>query len=479
MASTLTDRLSRLVKTMRGEARITETNVQDMLREVRMALLEADVALPVVRDFIARVKDKALGQDVVGSLSPGQALVGIVHRELTATMGETDEHGALKPVAELNFAVQPPAVILMAGLQGAGKTTTTAKLAKHLIEKRKKKVLTVSADVYRPAAIEQLKTVTRQAGAEWFESTPQQKPHDIALAALDHARRHYFDVLLVDTAGRLGIDEALMAEIRDLHAVLKPIETLFVVDAMQGQDAVNTAKAFKDALPLTGVVLTKLDGDSRGGAALSVRQVTGAPIKFAGVSEKIDGLEVFDAERHAGRVLGMGDIVALVEQVQSNVDIKAAQKLADKVKSGGNFDLNDFLAQISQMKNMGGLAGLMDKLPSQLSAKAAGADMDRAERDVRRMEGIICSMTPLERRKPELIKASRKRRIASRRRRAGAGRQPHAQPVRADAGHDEEDEGRRPDEDDEAHGRRRRLPALSALTAPRCRRRAGPRHGRP
>ena len=413
MASTLTDRLSRLVKTMRGEARITESNVQDMLREVRMALLEADVALPVVRDFIARVKDKALGQDVVGSLSPGQALVGIVHRELTATMGETDEHGALKPVAELNFATQPPAVILMAGLQGAGKTTTTAKLAKHLIEKRKKKVLTVSADVYRPAAIEQLKTVTRQAGAEWFESTPQQKPHDIAVAALDHAKRHYFDVLLVDTAGRLGIDEALMAEIRDLHAVLKPIETLFVVDAMQGQDAVNTAKAFKDALPLTGVVLTKLDGDSRGGAALSVRQVTGAPIKFAGVSEKIDGLEVFDAERHAGRVLGMGDILALVEQVQSNVDIKAAQKLADKVKSGGGFDLNDFLAQISQMKNMGGLAGLMDKLPSQLSAKAAGADMDRAERDVRRMEGIICSMTPLERRKPELIKASRKRRIAT------------------------------------------------------------------
>ena len=413
MASTLSDRLSRLVKTMRGQARITEDNVQDMLREVRMALLEADVALPVVRDFIARVKGKALGQEVVGSLSPGQALVGIVHRELTATMGEVDDQGALKPVAELNLATQPPAVILMAGLQGAGKTTTTAKLAKHLIEKRKKKVLTVSADVYRPAAIEQLKTVTRQAGAEWFASTPEQKPREIALAALDHAKRHYMDVLLVDTAGRLGIDEALMAEIRELHAVLQPIETLFVVDAMQGQDAVNTAKAFKDALPLTGVILTKLDGDARGGAALSVRQITGAPIKFAGVSEKIDGLEVFDAERHAGRVLGMGDIVALVEQVQSNVDIKVAQKLADKVKSGGSFDLNDFLAQISQMKNMGGLAGLMDKLPSQLSAKAAGADMDRAERDVRRMEGIICSMTPLERRKPELIKASRKRRIAS------------------------------------------------------------------
>ena len=405
MASTLSERLSRLVKTMRGQARITESNVQDMLREVRMALLEADVALPVVRDFIARVKDKALGQEVVGALNPGQALVGIVHKELAATMGEG--------VADIDLATQPPAVILMAGLQGAGKTTTTAKLAKFLIEKRKKKVLTVSADVYRPAAIEQLKTVSAQAGAQWFASMPEQKPRDIALAALDHAKRHFFDVLLVDTAGRLGIDEALMAEIRELHAVLRPVETLFVVDAMQGQDAVNTAKAFKDALPLTGVVLTKLDGDARGGAALSVRQVTGTPIKFAGVSEKIDGLELFDADRHAGRVLGMGDIVALVEQVQTNVDMRAAQKLADKVKSGGAFDLNDFLAQISQMKNMGGLAGLMDKLPSQISAKAAGADMDRAERDVRRMEGIICAMTPLERRKPELIKASRKRRIAS------------------------------------------------------------------
>jgi signal recognition particle subunit SRP54 len=405
MASTLTDRLSRLVKTMRGQARITESNVQDMLREVRMALLEADVALPVVRDFIARVKEKALGQEVVGSLNPGQALVGVVHKELAATMGEG--------VSDIDLATQPPAVILMAGLQGAGKTTTTAKLAKYLIEKRKKKVLTVSADVYRPAAIEQLKTVTKQSGAEWFPSTPDQKPHDIALAALDHAKRHYFDVLLVDTAGRLGIDEALMAEIRDLHATIKPVETLFVVDAMQGQDAVNTAKAFKDALPLTGVVLTKLDGDSRGGAALSVRQVTGVPIKFAGVSEKIDGLEAFDAERHAGRVLGMGDIVALVEEVTKGVDIDAAQKLAAKVKAGDSFDLNDFLAQISQMKKMGGLSGLMDKLPSQLTQKAAGADMDRAERDVRRMEGIINAMTPLERRKPELIKASRKRRIAT------------------------------------------------------------------
>ncbi len=408
MASTLTDRLSRLVKTMRGQARITEDNVQDMLREVRMALLEADVALPVVRDFIARVKQKALGAEVVGSLSPGQALVGIVNRELAATMGEG--------VSDINLAAQPPAVILMAGLQGAGKTTTTAKLAKHLIEKRKKKVLTVSADVYRPAAIEQLKMVTRQAGAEWFPSSAEDQPADIARAALDHARKHYFDVLLVDTAGRLAIDEALMKEIAGLHALLSPVETLFVVDAMQGQDAINTAKAFKEALPLTGIVLTKTDGDSRGGAALSVRQITGAPIKFSGTSEKIDGLEVFDAERHAGRVLGMGDIVALVEEVQKGVDVAAAQKLAEKLKSGDGFDLNDFLAQITQMKKMGGLAGLMDKLPTQMTAKAGAADMDRAERDVRRMEGIINSMTPLERRKPELLKATRKRRIA-----AGAG----------------------------------------------------------
>ncbi len=408
MASTLTERLSRAVKTMRGQARITESNVQDMLREVRMALLEADVALPVVRDFIARVKEKALGAEVAASLSPGQALVGIVNRELAATMGEG--------VADIDLATQPPAVILMAGLQGAGKTTTTAKLAKHLIEKRKKKVLTVSADVYRPAAIEQLKTVTKQAGAEWFPSHADDKPVDIARAALDHARRHYFDVLLVDTAGRLAIDEALMKEIADLHAAIKPVETLFVVDAMQGQDAINTAKAFKEALPLTGIVLTKMDGDSRGGAALSVRQITGAPIKFAGVSEKIDGLEVFDATRHAGRILGMGDIVALVEEVNKGVDVAAAQKLADKMKSGDAFDLNDFLSQISQMKKMGGLAGLMDKLPSEMSAKAGAADMDRAERDVRRMEGIICSMTPQERRKPDIIKATRKRRIA-----AGAG----------------------------------------------------------
>ena len=405
MASALSDKLSRLVKQIRGHARITEDNVNDMLREVRMALLEADVALPVVRDFIARVKAKALGQEVLGSLSPGQALVSIVSKELVATMGAG--------VSDINLAAQPPAVILMAGLQGAGKTTTTAKLAKHLIEKRHKKVLTVSGDVYRPAAIEQLKTVTAQAGAEWFPSTPDQKPVAIALAALDYARKHFFDVLLVDTAGRLAIDEALMREIKDLHAALNPVETLFVVDAMQGQDAANTARAFKETLPLTGIILTKLDGDSRGGAALSVRQVTGAPIKFAGTSEKLDGLEVFDAERHAGRILGMGDILALVEQVTAGVDVAAAQKLAARVKSGATFDLNDFLSQIQQMKQMGGLSSLMDKLPAAMAAKAGQMDMGRVEKDIARKQGIIHSMTALERRKPELIKATRKRRIAT------------------------------------------------------------------
>jgi signal recognition particle subunit SRP54 len=408
MATALSERLSRIVKEMRGQARITESNVTDMMREVRMALLEADVALPVVRDFIAKVKEKALGQEVVGSLTPGQAMVGIVNRELAAIMGSG--------VADINLAAQPPAVILMAGLQGAGKTTTTAKLAKHLIEKRKKKVLTVSGDVYRPAAIEQLKMVTAQAGAEWFPSTANQKPVDIARAAIDYARKHYFDVLLVDTAGRLAIDEALMLEIMELHAAMDPVETLFVVDAMQGQDAINTAKAFKEALPLTGIILTKTDGDSRGGAALSVRAITGAPIKFAGVSEKIDGLEVFDADRHAGRILGMGDIVALVEQVTAGVDMAAAQKLAAKVKSGEGFDLNDFLDQIRQMKQMGGLSSLMDKLPGAMAAKASEMDMNRAEKDIKRKEGIICSMTLKERTRPEIIKATRKRRIA-----AGAG----------------------------------------------------------
>lgn len=411
MASVLSERLSKILKQVRGQARITESNVADMLREVRMALLEADVALPVVREFVSAVKEKALGQEVVGSLTPGQALVGIVNRELVAVMSPPAGMSA-----ELSLATQPPAIVLMAGLQGAGKTTTTAKLAKWLIEKRKKKVLTVSADVYRPAAIEQLKTVTAQAGAEWFPSSPDQAPIDIARAAVDYAKRHFIDVLLVDTAGRLAIDDKLMTEIQQLHSVLQPIETLFVVDSMQGQDAINTAKAFHQALPLTGIVLTKTDGDARGGAALSVRHVTGVPIKFAGVSEKIDGIEAFDAERHAGRVLGMGDILALVEQVTAGVDLEAAQKLAAKVKSGSGFDLEDFLAQIRQMRQMGGLSTLIDKLPTQMAAKAGQADLDRAERDIKRKEGIICSMTPYERTHPDLIKATRKRRIA-----AGAG----------------------------------------------------------
>ncbi|OYV40740.1 MAG: signal recognition particle protein [Thiomonas sp. 20-64-5] len=408
MLNNLTQRLSRVVKTLKGEARITESNIQDMLREVRLALLEADVALPVVREFTARVKDKALGQDVVGSLTPGQALVGVVQRELAGLMG-----GDAVP---LNLATQPPAIVLMAGLQGAGKTTTTAKLARLLTERQKKKVLTVSCDVYRPAAIAQLQTVTAQAGAEFFPSSPEDKPLDIARRAVDFARSHHFDVLLVDTAGRLSVDEAMMREIKELHAALQPIETLFVVDAMQGQDAVNTARAFHDTLPLTGIVLTKLDGDARGGAALSVRQVTGAPIKFAGVSEKIDGLEPFDPRRMADRILGMGDILALVEQAQRQVDVDAAQQLAAKVKSGAQFDLNDFLMQLQQMNKMGGLQGMLDKLPADMQAKAGQADMDRAERDMRRMQGIIHSMTPQERHKPDVIKATRKRRIA-----AGAG----------------------------------------------------------
>lgn len=409
MLDNLTQRLAKVVKTMRGEARLTESNTADMLREVRMALLEADVALPAVRELIARVKEKAMGEEVISSLTPGQALVGIVQKELAVLMGADLGEEA----SQLSFACQPPAIILMAGLQGAGKTTTVGKLAKYLREQKKKKVLTVSADVYRPAAIGQLQTVTGQVGADFFPSTPDQKPVDIALAALDYAKKHYHDVLIIDTAGRLGIDEAMMHEIAAVHAAVKPIETLFVVDAMLGQDAVNTAKAFNDALPLTGVVLTKLDGDSRGGAALSVRYVTGKPIKFVGVAEKLDGLEAFDATRMASRVLGMGDIMALVESAQKGMDVAAAQNLAHKIKDGGKFDMNDFKMQISQMKNMGGLSGLMDKLPAQMQQAAAGANMDQAEKSVRRMEGIINSMTPLERAKPELIKASRKRRIAT------------------------------------------------------------------
>lgn len=412
MLDNLTQRLAKVVKTMRGEARLTEANTAEMLREVRMALLEADVALPAVREFIAKVKEKALGEEVVASLSPGQALVGVVQKELAALMGAD-----LGPEAtQLSFAQQPPAIILMAGLQGVGKTTTTGKLAKYLKEQKKKKVLTVSADVYRPAAIAQLEAVSKQVGADFFPSTASDKPVDIARNALDWAKKHYHDVLIIDTAGRLGIDEAMMQEIAAVHSAVNPIETLFVVDAMLGQDAINTAKAFNDALPLTGIVLTKLDGDSRGGAALSVRHVTGKPIKFAGVSEKLDGLEAFDPARMANRVLGMGDILALVEEARKGVDAEAAAELANKIKVGGRFDMNDFKAQLTQMKKMGGMAGLMDKLPAQFQQAAAGANMGQAEKSVQRMVGIIDSMTPLERAKPELIKANRKRRIA-----AGAG----------------------------------------------------------
>ena len=405
----LSQRLAKVVKTMRGEARITETNSADMLREVRLALLEADVALPVVREFMARVKERALGEEVVGSLTPGQALVGVVQKELTQIIGGSAEATA----AELNLATTPPAIILMAGLQGAGKTTTVGKLAKWLKEKHKKKVLVVSADIYRPAAIQQLQTVASQVDADFFPSSAEQAPVAIAQAAIQWAKTHYHDVLIVDTAGRLAVDEAMMSEIRALHQAIAPAETLFVVDAMTGQDAVNTAKAFAEALPLTGIVLTKLDGDARGGAALSVRFMTGQPIKFVGVGEKLDGFEPFYPERMAQRILGMGDILALVEEAQKSVDMAEAQKMADKLKKGGGFDLNDFKMQMSQMKKMGGLSGLIDKLPAQMQAAAGQANMGMAEKQVRRMEGIINAMTPQERSKPELIKASRKRRIAT------------------------------------------------------------------
>jgi signal recognition particle subunit SRP54 len=405
MLDNLTQRLARVMKTLKGEVRLTEANISDALREVRLALLEADVALPVVKDFIAAVKEKAVGEEVVGSLTPGQALVGVVHREMTRIMGEAN--------VGLNLATQPPAVILMAGLQGAGKTTTVGKLAKLLKETQKKKVLVVSCDIYRPAAIEQLKTVAAQAGGDFFPSTTAEKPVDIARAAIDWAKRHYHDVLLIDTAGRLAIDEAMMKEIAELHAAINPIETLFVVDAMLGQDAVNTAKSFNDALPLTGVILTKLDGDARGGAALSVRHVTGKPLKFAGVGEKLSGLEAFHPERMASRILGMGDVLSLIEEARKGVDEEKALEFAKKLKSGKGFDLNDFKAQLSQVKNMGGMASFMDKMPAQFAQAANQLAPGSEDKMIRRIEGIINSMTPTERTKPELIKASRKRRIAT------------------------------------------------------------------
>ena len=406
MLDTLTSRLAKIVKHIRGEARLTEANIQDALREVRVALLEADVALPVVKHFIDSVRARALGEEVLASLTPGQALVGVVHRELARLMGEAN--------VGLDLAVQPPAVILMAGLQGSGKTTTCAKLARALVS-GKKKVLLVSCDVYRPAAIQQLQTVAGQAGADFFPSASNEKPVEIAAKALEHARTRYYDVLIVDSAGRLAIDEDMMREIAELHARLKPVETLFVVDSMQGQDAVNVARAFNERLPLTGIILTKLDGDARGGAALSVRHVTGKPIKFAGISEKLDGLEPFHPERMAARVLGMGDILSLVEEAHARIDLDEAKKVADKVRKGKSFDLEDFKSQIAQMKKMGGVSSLLDKLPAQLVGQINPAQL-QDDKQLRRIEGIINSMTPAERARPELIKASRKRRIA-----AGAG----------------------------------------------------------
>jgi signal recognition particle subunit SRP54 len=406
MLDNLTARLGRVMKTLRGEARLTESNIQEALREVRLALLEADVALPVVKQFIAAVREKAVGQEVLGSLSPGQALVGVVHRELSALMG-----GAAVP---LDLATAPPAVILLAGLQGSGKTTSAAKLARRVRDDARKKVLLASCDVYRPAAMDQLETLAQQLEIDCFAAPRDAQPAAIARAAQDFARKHYHDVLIVDTAGRLAIDEPMMREIAELHRVLTPVETLFVVDAMQGQDAVNTARAFADALPLTGIVLTKLDGDARGGAALSVRQITGAPIKFVGVSEKLEGLETFHPERMASRILGMGDVLTLIEQAHKQVDVEQAKAFARKVKSGKGFDLDDFRDQIVQMRNMGGMQGLLDKLPGEIARAAQATQVD--ERAIRRLEAIITSMTPEERARPEILKASRKRRVA-----AGAG----------------------------------------------------------
>ncbi len=402
MFENLTDRLSGTLRSITGKARLSDDNIQDALREVRKALLEADVALPVVKDFVEAVKKRAIGQEVSRSLSPGQQFVKIVQDELIAVMGTASEG--------LNLAVKPPAIILMAGLQGAGKTTSVAKLAKYLKERQKKTVMVASADVYRPAAIKQLETLAGEVGAKFFPSDVSQKPLDIAVAAIDAAQRQLADVLIIDTAGRLHIDEALMDEIKALHAALKPVETLFVIDAMIGQDAVNTAKAFNEALPLTGVVLTKIDGDARGGAALSVRHVTGKPIKFIGVGEKTDALEPFHPDRIASRILGMGDVLSLIEQAQQNFDQKKAEKLAQKVIKGKGFDLEDLRDQLQQMQNMGGMAGLLDKLPG-MGQMAQIAQQDETVKQFKRMEAIIGSMTPAERRDPEILNGSRKRRI--------------------------------------------------------------------
>ena len=409
MFENLTDRLSKTLKNISGRGRLSEDNIKETLREVRMALLEADVALPVVREFIAKVKERAVGVEVTKSLSPGQVFVKIVQSELESAMGEVNE--------SLNLNAQPPAVIMMAGLQGAGKTTSVAKLAKFLREREKKSVLVVSADVYRPAAIKQLQTLASEVEVEFFPSDISQKPIEIAQAAVAHAKTKFIDVVIVDTAGRLHVDSDMMNEIIELHSAVNPIETLFVVDAMTGQDAANIAKAFNEALPLTGIILTKTDGDARGGAALSIRHITGKPIKFLGVGEKIDALEPFHPDRMASRILGMGDVLSLIEEVERKVDKSKAEKLAKKLKKGKGFDLEDFGDQLAQMKNMGGMMGMMDKLPGMGNIPdAVKNQMD--DKMTNRMEAIISSMTPGERKRPDIIKGSRKRRIA-----AGSGTQ--------------------------------------------------------
>ncbi len=415
MFENLSDRLNHTFKQLRGQGRLTEDNIKQSLREVRMALLEADVALPVVKKFVEDIRERAVGKDVLDSLTPGQALVGIVNEEMVRLLGDSNEG--------LDLKAQPPAVVLMAGLQGAGKTTSTGKLARYLKERENKQVMVVSCDVYRPAAIDQLKTVAEQVGAEFFLSQPEQKPVDIARAALDAARKGFFDVLIVDTAGRLAIDEAMMTEIKQLNEAVKPVETLFVVDSMTGQDAARTAAAFGEALPLTGVILTKIDGDARGGAALSVRQVTGKPIKFMGIGEKLDALEPFHPDRIASRILGMGDVLSLIEDAERKIDHKKAEKLSKKLQKGKGFDLADFRDQMQQMQAMGGMGGLMDKLPG-MGAMGGMAQMPNAaqsqagDAQMNKTIAIVNSMTPQERRFPDIIRASRKRRIA-----AGSGTQ--------------------------------------------------------
>lgn len=409
MFQNLSDRLGQTLKNISGKGRITEDNIKETLREVRMALLEADVALPVIKAFVERVKERSVGIEVSKSLNPGQMLIKIVQGELEAIMGSENEG--------LNLAATPPAVIMMAGLQGAGKTTSVGKLSKYLKEREKKKVMVVSADVYRPAAIKQLQTLAEEVDVEFFPSSALQKPVDIVEGAIAQAKLNFIDVLIVDTAGRLAVDTEMMKEIQELHSAVKPVETLFVVDAMTGQDAANTAKAFNEALPLTGVILTKADGDARGGAALSVKHITGKPIKFLGMGEKLDALEPFHPQRIASRILGMGDVLSLIEEVERKVDKDKAQKLAQKVKKGKGFDLQDFKEQLEQMRNMGGMMSLMDKMPGM--GKMTAKIKDQAnDKQFTQMEAIINSMTPGERERPDVIKGSRKRRIA-----AGSGTQ--------------------------------------------------------